>query len=123
MLKKNPLTPIQKKYYGAILELLKENGVFPTYKEIQEHLKMSSVGPIQSAMKQLVKKSWIEAINEDTCARRYRLVPSVHLVYVDQAGRKLPPGSIEIRTNTADEQGQPIGIWIPAASVSGGWWE
>jgi len=57
------LTPKELKVMEYIESFIVENNYSPSYREIQSHLELASVGSVQNYIKQLTKKGFIEKIS------------------------------------------------------------
>lgn len=113
---KRSLTKTEKIYYDAIKAYVKENGVFPSGKDIRRLTGRASISPCTKALKSLVRKGWVRSIetpyNTDkrnySVARAYVVIQD-EAVCVDNRGRSVPTGTLLM----SDLDDRPLGFWIP----------
>ena len=125
--KRSYLTPVQAGHLAVIHELVAENGVFPTIREIGKRTGRH-VAPIQWTLEVLTRKGYLQQISSNTrTPRNWRLSPLVpmlesqgaHALLVKESqninGQTVPAGAFVL-----EKDNKFIGCWIPADCIGGG---
>ena len=69
------MTPLQMHMYYYVKNMLRDNGVSPTYKEIQEEFGLSSISQSYRQIESLIKKGYLK---KDGYGNRQLIVTDKH---------------------------------------------
>ena len=106
---KKELTPREKKAFHCIKNFQQESGGYPTYRDIQSALKLSSINSVSQYIKQLARKGYLELVKN----KGYRLAederPSVVMLPL--------LGSVQAGTPNSTQE-SPETMMLPQQFVS-----
>ena len=125
--KRSHLTPVQAGHLAVIRELVAENGMFPTIREIGERTGKCPA-PIQWALEVLVRKGYLQHVSGNThIPRNLRLSPLVPMLELQGAHALVVKESQNINWQTVPagafvlkKDDRLVGCWIPADCIGGG---